>query len=123
MSSNGTFPRHAFYRRYYCTTCNHRVFPYDTFEVLTEAPKLGKSGKQVLLFSHHGSRDQNDGNRWVYCDHCHQWREARKKTYGEVLTEYCERNGVVMRVGSQSQRSKLNALDEALERRRMLAKT
>lgn len=103
--------------RYYCTRVPaHRVFPYDGFEKLTEAPVHGKSGEAVLLSSLNSGLAPDD-LRWGWCWACNQWVQCFKRTQHELMRDYLARTGVSIRTTTDSVEGKrLRAAQSAAKR-------
>ncbi|MFI5284131.1 MAG: hypothetical protein ACHQ0J_13525 [Candidatus Dormibacterales bacterium] len=102
-------PMIVLYARHYCSKCDLRVFPYDSFERKTEAPKRGVSGRRVLLFSSNSRHREDDQSRTAWCWNCSRWVTTYRETIDMIEKRYAERDGVVMRKAprqlSQSRRS------------------
>lgn len=87
------------YHRHYCPK-GHRVFPYDSMESLTVAPKPGASGKPILLYSYNSAlREKNPENiaRQAYCWVCKEWVETTRENRFDTQLRYLRRAGVQFR--------------------------
>ena len=107
--------------RYYHETggAQHRVFPYDSYESLTEAPEPGKKGAPVLLYSLN-SAVKGTGTtvvKWAWCFACDDWVQATRRTQHQVMLDYVRRTNVQMRVDG-GERQRILALTQRLEERR-----
>lgn len=87
------------YHRHYCPK-GHRVFPFDGMESLTVAPKPGRSGNPILLYSYNsGLRESNPENvaRQAYCWTCKEWVETTRMSRMDTELLYLKRKGVQFR--------------------------
>ncbi len=82
------------YVRHHCEVCKSRVFPFDKYEVATEAPVLGRRGEPILLRS---ANAHDVEERLAWCWSCNQWRRAVRLTEKDFLLMYLKRKGVVVR--------------------------
>jgi hypothetical protein len=93
-------PLIVLYARHFCVRCDQRVFPYDSFEKRTEAPKLGARARKVLLFSANSQVTRNDPDnpaRTAWCWNCNRWTTTYRETYRDIERRYAARKGVSYR--------------------------
>jgi len=98
--------------RYFCTRVpNHRVFPYDGLERLTEGPVIGKSGEAILLTSLNNTKSiRETGMLWGWCHSCGMWVQCTRKTQHDLLLDYISRKDVSMRVQGRSEEQRITEL-------------
>lgn len=101
--------------RYYDNQ-NHRCFPYDGFESLTEAPEPGRKGP-ILLFSLNNKVKGMNPIKWAWCFVCDEWVQATRRTQHQVMLDYVRRTNVQMRVDG-GERQRILALTQRLEEKR-----
>jgi hypothetical protein len=96
----------------------HRVFPYDSYESLTEGPVEGKHGP-ILLYSLNSKVKSNGAAvvKWAWCFACGDWVQATRRTQHQVMLDYVSRTNVQLRVEG-GQRQRILALTQRLEERR-----
>lgn len=108
------------YHRHYCRDAGHRVFPYDSLESLTQAPKPGAKGNPILLYSFNSHRrEQDDTSRTAWCWSCQKWVDTYRETRTDTILKYMKRNGVTLRFADQvSERTFVRRLENRIEDRR-----
>lgn len=89
------------YGRHFCTSCHVRVFPGDTLETLTEAPKLGAHGTPILLSSENSKRRSNGLALTAWCWSEGKWVETYRKDRFDLEVEYARRAGVTFHFNGQ----------------------
>jgi hypothetical protein len=110
--------------RHYCSHCDRRVYPFDTFEAATEAPIKGVSGERVMLYSLNSQRlaaARKLGERPVriaWCWECDNWVETYQQTRHDELLRYLRRRGVVFRLDGNRIEHRAEGLELRMEARR-----
>ena len=89
------------YGRHYCSDCHVRVFPGDTFETMTEAPKVGAHGVPILLASENGRRRSHGDALVAWCWSQGKWVETYRKDRFDLEVEYARRAGVTFHFNGQ----------------------
>lgn len=114
-------PRHRYtklHSRYFCNRVpSHRVFPYDSLEGQTEAPAIIAGDAAVLLRSLNGRRDVKEaGIRYAYCWACGDWVQGIRKTQGDLLLDYLDRQGVTIRAEGRTRLQRMASMgDKVIE--------
>lgn len=94
------------YGRWFCTSTSHpltRVFPYDGFDALTEAPQNGQTGKAVLLRSLNGNKAvRESGLKWAWCWSCGDFVQSYRRSQYDIALEYVLRPGIRIRSKSKA---------------------
>ncbi len=107
--------------RHFCVECETRVFPFDSYEALTEAPDPGAKGAPVLLSSYNATLRNRDphGLRVAWCWRCNDFTDCERMERADLLVRYLRRQGVVIRTtGKGSGASQLElVLDQRRQRR------
>jgi hypothetical protein len=105
----------AAYCRYYCTACEQRVLPFDSFEQVTEHPEPGKKGHAILLKTFNAKPERYGAKfRMAWCFSCKEWINAVRRDGAEIALMYLRRKGVVLRIEHKGLRA---GIEELLKRR------
>jgi hypothetical protein len=115
------------YGRHYCTSCGDRVFPGDTFEMLTEAPAPGARGNPILLRSANQKRrkdNPDDLSQIAWCWRESKWVETVREDRNTIALRYLKRKGVTFHFeGDTGVKPPVTAFPRHLEARQMQARS
>jgi len=91
--------------RHYCSRCGARVYPFDKYEHLTEATRLGRSRKRVLMSTWNNAFPY-DREAYCFARCCRMMVRCARLGETEWLKLYIARKGVVQRPGPLLSRRK-----------------